>query len=162
MSKEIAFTTLSQRAGKVINAPVFKKLKFDSLAKYFKLVGVINNTDFFENLPASTQALIKQAEQELDEKSSQPPSTIRPSTDSLVNAIAKFQKQGIKIDSATALDILKQHKDGMSKYDRLVKSLAAKGADDPKALAAAIGRKKLGKKRFQARAKAGARKAAKA
>lgn len=43
----------------------------------------------------------------------------------------------------------------MSKYDKLVKSLAAKGAEDPKALAAAIGRKKLGKKEFQRRAAAG-------
>ena len=40
-------------------------------------------------------------------------------------------------------------------YKKLVKSLAAKGADDPKALAAWIGRKKLGKKEFQARAKRG-------
>jgi hypothetical protein len=37
----------------------------------------------------------------------------------------------------------------MTKYDRLVKSLAAKGSRDPKALAAWIGRKKLGKKKFQ-------------
>jgi len=40
-------------------------------------------------------------------------------------------------------------------YAKLVKSLSAKGADDPKALAAWIGRKKLGKKEFQARAKKG-------
>ena len=40
----------------------------------------------------------------------------------------------------------------MSKYDRLVKSLSAQGADDPKALAAWIGRKKLGKKKFQQKA----------
>jgi len=38
----------------------------------------------------------------------------------------------------------------MSKYDRLVKSLAAKDSRDPKALAAWIGRKKLGKTKFQA------------
>jgi hypothetical protein len=37
----------------------------------------------------------------------------------------------------------------MTKYDRLVKSLAGKGAREPKALAAWIGRKKLGKKKFQ-------------
>jgi len=52
----------------------------------------------------------------------------------------------------------------MSKYDRLVKSLAAKDkkkgkAQDPKALAAWIGRKKLGKAEFQRRAAAGRRKA---
>jgi hypothetical protein len=91
------------------------------------------------------------------------------SIDSLTEAISKYQQH---IDSATALAILKradacecetcQHKDEkQSEYDRLIKSLAAKGADDPKALAAAIGRKKLGKKRFQARAAAGARKAVK-
>ena len=45
----------------------------------------------------------------------------------------------------------------MSKYDKLVKSLAAKGADDPRALAASIGRKKLGKEEFQRRAAAGRR-----
>lgn len=43
----------------------------------------------------------------------------------------------------------------MSKYDKLVKSLAAKGVDDPKALAASIGRKKLGKEEFQRRAAVG-------
>lgn len=48
----------------------------------------------------------------------------------------------------------------MSKYDKLVKSLSAKGARDPKALAAYIGRKKLGKEEFQRRAAAGRRKAA--
>jgi hypothetical protein len=37
----------------------------------------------------------------------------------------------------------------LSKYDRLVKSLSAKGSRDPKALAAWIGRKKLGKAKFQ-------------
>ncbi len=37
----------------------------------------------------------------------------------------------------------------MTKYDKLVKSLAAKGSSDPKALAAWIGRKKLGKSKFQ-------------
>jgi len=45
----------------------------------------------------------------------------------------------------------------MSKYDKLVKSLSAKGSDDPKALAAYIGRKKLGKEEFQRRAAAGRR-----
>jgi hypothetical protein len=40
-------------------------------------------------------------------------------------------------------------------YKKLVKSLASKGADNPRALAAWIGRKKLGKKEFQARAKRG-------
>lgn len=43
----------------------------------------------------------------------------------------------------------------MSKYDKLVKSLSAKGSRDPKALAAYIGRKKLGKEEFQRRAAAG-------
>jgi hypothetical protein len=47
----------------------------------------------------------------------------------------------------------------MSKYDKLVKSLSAKGADDPRALAASIGRKKLGKAEFQRRAAAGRKKA---
>jgi hypothetical protein len=48
----------------------------------------------------------------------------------------------------------------MSKYDKLVKSLTAKGADDPRALAAYIGRKKLGAAEFQRRAAAGRRRAA--
>jgi len=48
----------------------------------------------------------------------------------------------------------------MSKYDKLVKSLSAKGADDPRALAAYIGRTNLGKEEFQRRAAAGRRKAA--
>lgn len=43
----------------------------------------------------------------------------------------------------------------LSKFDRLVKKLSAKGVDDPKALAAYIGRKKLGKAEFQAKAAAG-------
>lgn len=47
----------------------------------------------------------------------------------------------------------------LSKYDRLVKGLSAKGAEDPKALAAWIGRKKLGKRKFQKKA-ADARRAA--
>lgn len=46
-----------------------------------------------------------------------------------------------------------------TKFDKLVKKLAAKGADDPKALAAYIGRKKLGKEAFQAKAAAGRKKA---
>ena len=40
-------------------------------------------------------------------------------------------------------------------YEKLVKSLSAKGAKDPKALAAWIGRKKYGKKAFQAKARRG-------
>lgn len=40
----------------------------------------------------------------------------------------------------------------LSKYDRLVKSLSASGAQDPKALAAWIGRKKYGKAGFQKKA----------
>jgi hypothetical protein len=45
-----------------------------------------------------------------------------------------------------------------SKFDKLAAKLAARGAHDPKALAAWIGRKKLGKKAFQAKAAAGHRK----
>ena len=44
---------------------------------------------------------------------------------------------------------------GMSKYDKLVANLRNKGVRDPRALAAHIGRKKLGKEEFQRRAKAG-------
>ena len=40
-------------------------------------------------------------------------------------------------------------------YKKLTKSLAKKGVDDPKALAAWIGRKKFGKKTFQEAAKKG-------
>jgi len=50
---------------------------------------------------------------------------------------------------------------GGGRYRRLVKQLREKGAEDPKALAAAIGRKKYGKKRFQELAAAGRRRAAK-
>jgi len=45
----------------------------------------------------------------------------------------------------------------MTPYDRLVRKLAAKGSRDPKALAAYIGRKKLGKAEFQRRAREGRR-----
>lgn len=38
---------------------------------------------------------------------------------------------------------------GGGKFSALAKSLAAKGAKDPKALAAWIGRKKYGKEKFQ-------------
>lgn len=49
------------------------------------------------------------------------------------------------------------------RFRRLVRQLAAKGARDPKALAAWIGRKKYGKRRFQQLAlKARKRNAAKA
>lgn len=44
---------------------------------------------------------------------------------------------------------------GMSKYDKLVGSLKDRGVRDPRALAAHIGRKKLGKEEFQRRAEAG-------
>ena len=47
------------------------------------------------------------------------------------------------------------HGKPMTSYDKLVHKLAAKGSKDPKALAAWIGRKKLGKAEFQRRAKAG-------
>jgi len=43
----------------------------------------------------------------------------------------------------------------MTKYEKLTKSLAASGANDPKALAAWIGRKKLGKAKFQKKALSG-------
>lgn len=47
----------------------------------------------------------------------------------------------------------------MTKFDELKGKLAAKpGVSDPAALAAAIGRKKLGDKEFNARAAAGRRK----
>lgn len=42
-------------------------------------------------------------------------------------------------------------------YERLVKKLRARGANDPKALAAWIGRKKLGASEFNRRAAAGRR-----
>jgi hypothetical protein len=45
-------------------------------------------------------------------------------------------------------------------FKKLTRKLAAKGVRNPKALAASIGRKKLGKKEFQRRAAAGRRKAA--
>jgi hypothetical protein len=45
-----------------------------------------------------------------------------------------------------------------SKFDKLAAKLAARGATDPKALAAWIGRKKLGKAAFQAKAAAGRKK----
>ena len=44
-----------------------------------------------------------------------------------------------------------------TKYAKLVKSLSAKGSRDPKALAAYIGRKKLGDAEFERRAAAGRR-----
>jgi len=47
------------------------------------------------------------------------------------------------------------------RFRELVKSLAAKGAENPAALAAWIGRKKYGKKRFQQLAVAGRRRAKK-
>lgn len=47
------------------------------------------------------------------------------------------------------------------RFKKLVGELAAKGAEDPKALAASIGRKKYGKEEFQKMATAGKKKAAK-
>jgi hypothetical protein len=47
------------------------------------------------------------------------------------------------------------------RFRNLVKSLAAKGAENPDALAAWIGRKKYGKKKFQQLAAAGRRRARK-
>lgn len=46
------------------------------------------------------------------------------------------------------------------RFSALAKSLKAKGAEDPNALSAWIGRKKLGKEKFQKLAAAGRRKAA--
>jgi hypothetical protein len=48
---------------------------------------------------------------------------------------------------------------GGARYQKLVKSLREKGADDPRALAASIGRKKYGKERFQQMAAEGRRRA---
>ena len=45
-----------------------------------------------------------------------------------------------------------------TKYEKLVGSLEKPGARDPRALAAWIGRKKLGKVKFQKKAAAGLRK----
>lgn len=47
-----------------------------------------------------------------------------------------------------------------TKFSKLTAKLKKKGARSPKALSAWIGRKKLGKKAFQAKAAAGRRKAA--
>lgn len=49
----------------------------------------------------------------------------------------------------------------VSKFDKLSAKLAKQGASNPKALAAWLGRKKLGKAKFQAKAAAGKKKAAK-
>lgn len=51
----------------------------------------------------------------------------------------------------------KKKDSGYIGYERLVKKLRAKGSDDPRALAAWIGRKKYGKAEFQRRAAAGRR-----
>lgn len=47
----------------------------------------------------------------------------------------------------------------MSRFDRLVQELEARGADSPRALAAVIGRRKYGKKRFAQMAAEGRRRA---
>jgi len=52
------------------------------------------------------------------------------------------------------------HSEMKTKYAKLVTKLKKQGAEDPKALAAFIGRKKLGAEEFQRRAAAGRRKAA--
>lgn len=49
----------------------------------------------------------------------------------------------------------------MSKFDKLKTMLAEKGASNPAGLAAFIGRKKLGKKKFQHKAELGKEKAEK-
>lgn len=48
---------------------------------------------------------------------------------------------------------------GGGRYEKLVGELEKKGVRDPKALAAAIGRKKLGRERFQSLAAKGRRRA---
>jgi hypothetical protein len=48
---------------------------------------------------------------------------------------------------------------GGGRFKALTKKLSHKGVRDPKAVAAAIGRKKLGKKKFQALAATGERRA---
>ena len=48
---------------------------------------------------------------------------------------------------------------GGGRYEKLVSSLESKGVKDPKALAASIGRKKLGSKKFQSLAAKGRRRA---
>ena len=45
----------------------------------------------------------------------------------------------------------------MTKYAKLTRALGREGADNPRALAAWIGRRKLGKAEFQRRAAAGRR-----
>lgn len=49
---------------------------------------------------------------------------------------------------------------GGGRYEKLVSSLESKGVKDPRALAAAIGMKKYGKKRFLSLAAKGRRRAA--
>lgn len=51
---------------------------------------------------------------------------------------------------------------GGGRYEKLVRSLESRGAKDPGALAAYIGRKKLGKKKFQSLAAKGRRRQSKA
>jgi len=48
---------------------------------------------------------------------------------------------------------------GGGRYEKLVSSLESKGVKDPAALAASIGRKKLGSKKFQSLAAKGRRRA---
>lgn len=48
---------------------------------------------------------------------------------------------------------------GGGRYQKLVKKLKEEGASDPKALAAHIGRKKYGKKKFQQMAAKGRKRA---
>ena len=48
---------------------------------------------------------------------------------------------------------------GGGRFKKLVKELRSKGAEDPKALAASIGRKKYGKAAFQKMAAAGKKRA---
>ena len=48
---------------------------------------------------------------------------------------------------------------GGGRYEKLIGSLEKKGVKDPKALAASIGRKKLGSKKFQSLAAKGRRRA---
>jgi hypothetical protein len=66
------------------------------------------------------------------------------------------------VETARSLILLHQfHMKKKSKFSKLATQLKKEGADDPKALAAWIGRKKLGAAEFMRRAAAGRKKAAK-
>lgn len=70
-----------------------------------------------------------------------------------VEALKKFYRSAFGDDPGPG-DIT-QESLGEGAFDRLAKKLDRKGVDDPKALAATIGRKKYGKEKFQKMAAAG-------